>query len=131
VTTYQAQTPHTRIDSMGSTKPTWHEVADRRRHEIDSRIPGEWLVSKHMLQEAKTTKTVLDLPRVSGILTAWELEVTEMRAVDILAAIRAQKFSSVDVTKAFCKRAAIAHQAVSKTSEDSWILRLCFLVMMA
>lgn len=102
---------------MGSIKPSWRGVAAQRRHEIDSSIPSEWLVPQHLLRQTQTTMTALALPRVSGILTAWELEVTDMRAVDILAALRARRFSSVDVTRAFCKRAAIAHQAVSKAGK--------------
>lgn len=93
---------------MGSIKPDWRDVAAQRRHEIDTKIPGEWLVPKHLLE----TENAMSLSRVSGILTPWELEVTEMGAVDILAEIRGRRFKSVDVTRAFCKRAAIAHQAV-------------------
>lgn len=94
---------------MGSMKPDWRDVAAKRRHEIERKIPQEWLVSKNLLE----TQPAMKLPYISGILTPWEQQVTEMRAVDILAGIRGRTFTSVEVTRAFCKRAAIAHQAVS------------------
>lgn len=94
---------------MGSMKPSWHDVAAQRRHDINRKIPKEWMVPDHLLK----TQPAMTLPHLSGILTPWELHVTEMRAVDILAEICGRTITSVDVTRAFCKRAVIAHQAVS------------------
>jgi len=42
-----------------------------------------------------------------------ELFITEQRAVDILTRIHSRKWSSYQVTLAFCKRAALAHQATN------------------
>lgn len=94
---------------MDTIRPTWQEVAAKRSHDINSKIPDEWLLSGNVLKSHKP----MDLPRESGILSSRELDITELRAVDILAAIRERRISAVEVTRAFCKRAAIAHQVVS------------------
>jgi amidase len=84
------------------------EVASERKRRIDEKIPSEWHLDKSQLQR----KCLVDLPRASGLLTDKELLITELSAVQILAAIREQKFTATETTIAFCKRAAIAHQAV-------------------
>lgn len=97
---------------METIRPTWQEVAAKRSHDINSKIPEAWRLSAKVLENHKP----MDLPRDSGILTLRELNITELRAIDILAAIRERKISAVEVTRAFCKRAAIAHQVVSIAS---------------
>jgi amidase len=93
---------------MGSAQPTWLDVASERKRKIEEKIPSQWRVDKTQLQ----AKCLVDLPRASELLTERELFITELSAVEILAAIREQNFSATETTMAFCKRAAIAHQAV-------------------
>jgi amidase len=95
--------------------PAWQHVAAARRSLIDSRIPPEWRVPEELLKN----KNLVDLPRKCGILTEEELSITESRAVEIMTANQAGKISAVDTTRAFCKRAAIAHQAVRNTHPTS------------
>lgn len=54
----------------------------------------------------------MDYPKKSGIMTADELAITESSATDLVARMAAGKLTSVTVTTAFCKRAALAHQLV-------------------
>jgi amidase len=84
------------------------EMASERKRKIQGKIPSEWRVDKTQLQG----KCLVDLPRASGLLTDKELLITELSAVQILVAMREQKFTATETTIAFCKRAAIAHQAV-------------------
>lgn len=91
--------------------PAWQHVAATRRSLIESKIPPEWRVPEELLQ----SKNLVDLPRKCGIMTEQELSITELSAVEIVSAIQTNKISAVDTTTAFCKRAAIAHQAVRKT----------------
>ena len=53
------------------------------------------------------------LPYKTNIMTETQLQITEYRAVDLLELMKTKVYSAVEVTTAFCKRAAIAHQAVS------------------
>lgn len=54
----------------------------------------------------------MSFPRQSGILTEEELSITESSATQLVRDIAAGKLTSVAVTTAFCKRAALAHQLV-------------------
>jgi amidase len=90
------------------TKPTWQEVAQRRKQEILSAIPQSYLVAETLLKG----HNFIDLPKTCGVLTEREIEITELNIVKLLERIHDRTYSSVEVATAFCKRAAIAHQAV-------------------
>jgi amidase len=74
---------------------------------------SEWRVDKTQIEE----KLLVDLPRTSGLLTDKEVLITELTAVEILAAIREQRLTAMETTKAFCKLETIAHQAVRHPEE--------------
>lgn len=96
---------------MGSIGPSWQDVAAKRRNDINRKIPPSWLLSAEMVKN----HIPIHLPRQSRLLSPDELHLTELSAVALLAAIRNRKYTSVQVTRAFCKRAAIAHQVVRLT----------------
>lgn len=54
----------------------------------------------------------MDYPAESGLLSAEELAITEQTAAVLVDKLAKGELSSVQVTTAFCKRAAIAHQLV-------------------
>lgn len=93
----------------------WKEVVAEKRAEVAKQLPPEWRLSKSILDTISPSAdiSVLDVPSQSGILTAKELEITEKYdAVDLVAKLASKELSAYDVTLAFCKRAAIAHQVV-------------------
>ncbi|GAA96941.1 uncharacterized protein L969DRAFT_96833 [Mixia osmundae IAM 14324] len=76
-------------------------------------IPNEWRI-----KVPKSLKNVLDIPRRAGILSKKELLITELDDVDIaLAKLATGEWSSYEVTLAYCKRAAIAHQLTNCLTE--------------
>lgn len=89
----------------------WKEIAEAEKSRIDNSIPQEWRVS---IAEDKTNFETL--PRYSKILTASEIEITESPAENLVRELATGKLTSVAVTTAFCKRAALAHQLVSHIS---------------
>ncbi|KAL6245427.1 Acetamidase [Rhinocladiella similis] len=90
----------------------WEEVAADKRKRIEESIPKEWRV------EVKDQNgSFMDLPASSGLLTADELEITNSSGVDLVSKLAAGQLKSVDVTLAFCKRAALAHQALNLALE--------------
>jgi hypothetical protein len=96
--------------------PTWETITAEYRTQAASKIPAAWLLSPSTTSSLSETSTanVLDVPRTCGILSASEIEITEnYDAVTLLGLLAEGKRSSVDITKAFCKRAAIAGQLVS------------------
>jgi amidase len=59
-------------------------------------------------------RNVLPIFRDCGLLTARELEITEIAdATALLEKIHSRQWTSLEVTVAFCKRAAIAQQLIN------------------
>lgn len=57
----------------------------------------------------------MDIPRSSGLLSERELTITEKYSVpELLAKLASGELTSLEVTTAFSKRAAIAQQVVSE-----------------
>lgn len=54
----------------------------------------------------------MEYPKISGIMTDVELAITESSAVDLVTQLADGELTSIAVTTAFCKRAALAHQLV-------------------
>lgn len=89
---------------------SWEKIAADKRARIEASIPQEWRI-----KSMPTEDSVMDFPKTSGIMTAEELTITESSATDLVAQMAAGKLTSVAVTTAFCKRAALAHQLVYLT----------------
>ena len=117
---------------MSSTTSTWQEIAARKRAARDVLIPAVWkLPSKFLPRDPPLfeygPQNVLNVPRECGLLNSTELQITEGYTIKtLLQALSSRKVSSVDVTTAFCKRAAIAQQLTNCITEplfDSAIAR--------
>jgi amidase len=90
----------------------WEEIARNKRQALLAKIPAEYRIPPE-LEPPETQLNVAVWPRESGWFTQKELEITESTATTILQKIAAQEWSSEEVTRAFCKRAAASHQLVS------------------
>jgi amidase len=108
---------------------SWEKTAVEKRARIEASIPQEWRI-----KTKPTEDSVMNFPQTSGIMSAEELAITESSATDLVAQMAAGKLTSVAVTTAFCKRAALAHQLVYFTPfelppvlADRWIQLNCFL----
>ena len=93
-------------------KPDWKDVAKRVKARIDDAIPASYYADAAFLPK-NLDDPVLDLPARSGVLSERELEITELMAYELLPKLADKTYTSVEVTRAFCKRATIAHQIVS------------------
>ncbi|KAJ5920425.1 hypothetical protein N7516_011283 [Penicillium verrucosum] len=103
-----------------ATPSNWQDLVAAKRHECEQKIPRDWLLSPDQLALAQATPHVLeiDLPRRSGVLSEVELDLTEnYTASQLLVKLASGDASSLDVTGAFCKRAAIAQQVISCLTE--------------
>ncbi|TVY85118.1 putative amidase [Lachnellula suecica] len=87
---------------------TWKEIRNRRRREINKKVPREYLLPPHLL----TSRNSSNLIRTSGLLSAREIDIVSPSATKLLEKIHSQEFTAVEVTRAFCKSSAVAHQAV-------------------
>lgn len=92
----------------------WKDVVAKKRSEI-ALIPAEWIVDPVLLADIKNKQggNVLGGPSRANILTPEELDITgNHSAVQLVKKIANKQLTSVQVTTAFCKRAAIAQQLV-------------------
>jgi len=92
---------------MGQHYKEIAEIALKRR---DAAIPREYLLPEVALSNLPRNLTTV--PRSSGHFSADELEIIESDAENILINIKGRKWTSLEVTKAFCKSAVVAQQLV-------------------
>lgn len=94
----------------------YEERAKEKRAQQAESIPTEWRL--------KTIPSVAEVPnalkyiRECGLLTEKELKITETEdAAVLLSQLASKELSAVEVTTAFSKRAAIAHQLTTCCTE--------------
>ncbi|KAI7295452.1 general amidase-like protein, partial [Hortaea werneckii] len=96
---------------------TWRDIAARKQRERANRIPAQWKFPSSQIP-AESRTNVLSVPRECGLLSDQELNITEdYDASALVVALTSGKLKAVDVTTAFCKRAAIAHQLTNCLTE--------------
>jgi len=102
----------------------WQSAVQRKRQENEDKTPQEWLLDQSFIESLQCgpTKRVnliqIKAAQRSGLLTNKEIEITEAcTAVVLLEKLRQGSLSALEVTTAFCKRAAIAQQLLSCLTE--------------
>jgi amidase len=86
----------------------WEQLVSDKTSRLSKTIPVEWRI-----QELPKEDSVFEYPRASGLLSQEELEITNSSATELVEKLSKGVLKSVDVTLAFCKRAALAQQLVS------------------
>jgi hypothetical protein len=95
--------------------PTWKIIAKKYRAAAAAKIPPSWRLPPYTVStiSSSSTQNVLDVPRMCGLLTEAEIDITEnYDAVALFKLLACSEVTSYAVTQAFCKRAAIAQQLV-------------------
>lgn len=88
----------------------WQASATAKRDAILQSIPEKWRLPK--IPPVEEQKDVTG-SYIQQFLEKREIEITETDAVGIAEKVAAGEWSAVEVTEAFCHRAALAHQLVS------------------
>jgi amidase len=92
-------------------KNQYQAISAKKRAEQHDSIPEIWRINT---QEYQNVTNVMDVPLTCGVLTQVEAVITsDHDATALLEKLKAGVWSAEQVTVAFCKRAAIAHQLVS------------------
>lgn len=86
----------------------WKGLAKQKRESILASIPQKWRLDK--IPSVEEQKDVTEY--IKQFLDQKELQITETDAVGIAGKVASGAWSAVDVTTAFCHRAALAHQLV-------------------
>lgn len=87
---------------------TWEEVGEKARARLDASIPSEWRIKMPAADQAN----VMDVPFLSGLFSEREILITTSSATHIVDIVAKGEWRAEEVTRAFCKRAAVAHQLV-------------------
>lgn len=96
---------------MGSSTGNWEARGAAKKAAILASIPAEWRLSPDQLDLAAGVRDITG-PFTRQFLSDDEAAITSLDSVPIADAIKSGQLSAVQVTKAFCKAAAIAHQIV-------------------
>jgi amidase len=104
-----------------TARESWESIRDRKLSQRDSLLSSTgWLLpfSSPLVKPVSQGGLidVTSVPAQSGILTSQELEITETDGHVLVGKLKRGEVKSVDVVRAFCKRATIAHQLVSAQS---------------
>ncbi|KAE8390291.1 Acetamidase [Aspergillus alliaceus] len=91
---------------------TWETVAADKRARLEKSIPDEWRIKSRPIEGP-----AIDLPDRLGILSSAELKITNSSATELVAQLCDGTLKAVDVTLAFCKRAALAQQLTNCTHD--------------
>jgi amidase len=102
----------------------WTDIAAKAQTKLINSIPTEWRIPLDKLPP-ESQLDVTGFPKKCGLLSGNELKITESYATEILGAVAAGEWTAEEVTRAFCKRAAVAHQVVSFLSLKNACWRMC------
>ena len=97
----------------------WQKIADTKRRENIAKIPQEWLLSERIIVAGQERKEIAG-DFIESLLDQGTLEITSQDSEDILDLLRNGSLSALQVTTAFCKRAAYAHQLVCNSPFHSF-----------
>ena len=88
---------------------SWEQRAKAKREAILAAIPPEWRI-----ENAPSVEEQVDVSGeyIRGFLSAREVEITETDAEGIAERTGKGEWGAEEVTRAFCHRAALAHQLV-------------------
>ncbi|KAF7922682.1 hypothetical protein EAE99_007259 [Botrytis elliptica] len=87
---------------------SWQEIAKDKKDRIDVSIPPEW-----RLKSQPTEDNVMEYTNIGDVMSTDEISITNSSATDLVAKMAKGELTSVEVTTAFCKRAALAHQLLN------------------
>ncbi|KAH9833351.1 general amidase [Teratosphaeria destructans] len=88
---------------------TWQERAAAKVASTYSKIPSAWRLGQSDLERAKATNDLTG-PFIEAFLTPQEIAIIHLDAQRLLTGLVARSLTCVEVTTAYCKTAAIAHQ---------------------
>ncbi|KAJ5277349.1 hypothetical protein N7524_003502 [Penicillium chrysogenum] len=93
------------------TGTSWKLKGEAKRQSILNAIPEKWRLESPVPPATELRDVTGDYIR--QYLTEHEITITETDAVDIVAQTSTGRWSALEVTEAFCHRAALAHQLVN------------------
>ena len=94
---------------MPGVSRDYRTIAAEKQSHSRKQIPKEWLLAN----DYSSYTNFMEVPITCGILSDEEINITSnFDATALLEKLRSGMWTAEQVTVAFCKRAAIAHQLV-------------------
>jgi len=93
---------------------TWQELIAEKKLRQQASIPKQWILTN---LPSRDELNVTKFPESSGLLSPLEVEITNSDVNVLLDKLASARWSSVEVTTAFAKRAIIAHQLTNCLTE--------------
>lgn len=90
---------------------SWEATAAASQSAVLTAIPTKWRLKE---SPDPSVTDVRYVPRTCGLLTSKQLEITETTTSDLTRNLQSGALTAVEVTEAYCARAAVAHQCVLK-----------------
>lgn len=90
---------------------SWEEIGQKARTRLSESIPSQWRIPAEKLPPVEQLD-VMGFAHQSGLFSEREISITTSSATEIVKHVASGKWKAEDVTRAFCKRAAVAHQLV-------------------
>ncbi|KAL9032918.1 MAG: hypothetical protein Q9180_006227 [Flavoplaca navasiana] len=87
----------------------WQTSAKAKVADIHSRIPKQWVLSERDLENANQRRSLTG-PFIHQHLTIEEKKIIAHDSVQLVERIKHREYTAVDVTRAYCKTAAVAQQ---------------------
>lgn len=98
------------IDQPDTMDLAWKEIASARKRLQTAAIPKDWFINPPSPEQLDVTS----VPESCGLLDELDLQITNTLEIGVtLSNLATGKWSSVQVTTSFYKRAIIAQQLVS------------------
>lgn len=97
----------------------WAKLVDEKRASRNNKIPSEWRISQGLLKDVNedSDHSAFEILSQHDLLSKEERRITEeYSARELCAELASGRLSAVDVCSAFCHRAAVAQQLVSRVS---------------
>lgn len=98
------------MDNVQENDGTVDAICSKAQKSVIDAIPMKWRID---IQHWKKNTDARGVPEACGVLTPKQLEITSQDATTLLSMLHAGELSAVEVTEAFCARAAVAHQMVN------------------
>jgi amidase len=91
---------------------SWEDRAAAKVAEVASMIPRHWRISEEDRDRAKKLRNLTG-PFIESFLSESEASIIRLDSLALVEQIADRSLTSLEVTKAYCKTAAIAHQIVT------------------
>ena len=89
----------------------WQKTAMEKKRQIHDQIPKDWLLSRSILEKAQQQKQ-LSGAFIESLLDDATKSITSLISQELLESMASGSLTAVQVTQAFCRRSAVAHQIV-------------------